>query len=130
MNYNPPVDAPAPLIVVVAEDEALIRMLAVDELIDAGFEIIEAAHAAEALAILNSRADGIHVLFSDIHMPGTMNGLELAHYVRTQWPWIALLLTSGRACPTMDDMPADCRFIPKPYELHQVIHHLRDIAPV
>lgn len=118
-----------PVIVVVAEDETLVRMLMVDRLIDAGFEVIEAIDAAEVIAILNSRGDSIHVLFSDIHMPGAMNGLELAHHVRTLWPWIALLLTSGMASPTLDDMPVNCLFIPKPYELHHVIHHLRQISP-
>ena len=129
MSDNQPVDRPMPVIVVVAEDEVLVRMMTVARLSDAGFEIIEATDAAEAIEILNSREGGIHVLFSDINMPGAMNGLELAHHVRTRWPSIALVLTSGLASPTMSDMPLNCRFIPKPYKLHHVIHHLRQISP-
>ena len=111
--------------VVVAEDEALIRMLAVDVLVEAGFLVIEASHAAEALAALQVRAGQTHLLFTDIHMPGLMNGLELAHHVQRHWPWIALLIASGEFSPAADELPAGSRFLPKPYDLEHVVAHAR-----
>jgi CheY-like chemotaxis protein len=119
-----------PKIVVVAEDETLIRMLAVDVLIDAGFAVIEAGHADDALAILNSQATDIHVLFTDIHMPGSMDGLELAHHTRRHWPWIALLVASGKGKPSFAELPPGSRFLSKPYEPSHVVAHVRElIAP-
>ena len=70
--------------VIVVEDDALIRMVAADVLADAGFTVIEAGHAGEALALLEAHASGIHVLFTDIQMPGAMDGLALAHYASSQ----------------------------------------------
>ena len=93
--------APAVLIV---EDEALIRMGAVRMIEDAGFEVIEAANADEAIQILESRS-GIRVVFTDIHMPGSMDGLKLAHAVRDRWPPIKIIVTSGRELLTERDLP-------------------------
>jgi two-component system, response regulator PdtaR len=118
------------LIVVVAEDEALIRMMAVDVLTDEGFEVIEARHAEEALTILKSQAADIQLLFTDIHMPGPMDGLELAHHARSHWPWIALLLASGKARPTLAEMPAGSRFLSKPYDADHVVTHVRELMAV
>src|SRR5271166_817244 len=105
-----------PKTVVVAEDEAFIRMLAVEVLTTAGFDVVETAHAQEALVVLTSQASGIHVLFTDIHMPGRMNGLELAHHVRGRWPWINLLITSGNELPGPAELPEGTRFLQKPYD--------------
>ena len=96
---------PMPLVVVVAEDEALIRMMAVDALTEAGFAVVEAGHAEDALAVLAAQSNDIHVLFTDIHMPGSMNGLELTHHVRDHWPWIALIVASGKARPLAAELP-------------------------
>jgi CheY-like chemotaxis protein len=103
--------APAVLIV---EDEALIRMGAVRMIEDAGFEVIEAANADEAIQILESRS-GIRVVFTDIHMPGSMDGLKLAHAVRNRWPPIKIIVTSGRELLTEHDLPDGGRFLSKPY---------------
>jgi CheY-like chemotaxis protein len=112
----------ASVAVLVAEDDMLIRMMAVDALADAGFVVIEAVHAESALDVLSAQAEGIGALFTDIHMPGQMNGLELAHHVRGHWPWIGLLVASGNAAPTSADMPAGSRFLRKPYNpLHVVM---------
>jgi two-component system, response regulator PdtaR len=86
---------PDPILVLVAEDEELVRLVVVDALEDAGFEVIEAGHAEAALGILQIHAARIHVLFTDIHMPGTMDGLALCHHTAKNWPKIALLLTSA-----------------------------------
>jgi CheY-like chemotaxis protein len=119
---------PRSFVVMVAEDEAIVRMMAVDFLTDAGFVVLEAAHADEALAILKTGADGIHALFTDIHMPGSMTGLELAHYARQHWPWVALLIASGQGNPHSWELPACSRFIPKPYNPEQMVVHVRELT--
>ncbi len=111
-------------IVVVAEDDELIRMAVVDALNDAGFAVVEAGHAADALAILAREADSVQALFTDIHMPGSMDGLELGHHVQSHWPWIAVLVASGKARPSPSDMPTGSRFVEKPYRLSDVVGHL------
>ncbi|MDQ2765218.1 MAG: response regulator [Pseudomonadota bacterium] len=114
-------------IVLIAEDEVLIRTSAMAALVDSGFGVLEATHADHALTFLHSHPR-IHLLFTDIHMPGgTMNGLELAHHVHTTWPWIALLMVSGEAQPT--HMPPGCRFLSKPYHLDHVVAHVRSLLP-
>ena len=82
---------------------------------EAGFEVIEAANADEAIAILESRRD-IRVVFTDIHMPGSMDGLRLAHAVRDRWPPIEIIVTSGRERVGACDLPAGGRFFAKPYD--------------
>ena len=107
--------------VVLAEDEPLIRFLVADAMRDAGFEVMEAEHAEEALGHLRSRAAIIHLLFTDIHMPGQMSGHALASYVAEIWPHIALLVTSGE--PPVAQLPPGSIFLRKPYEpLHAVAH--------
>jgi two-component system, response regulator PdtaR len=101
--------------VLVVEDEFLVRAVAVAFLADAGFEIIEADHADAALTILESRAAGVTLLFTDITMPGELSGLDLAHHVQQLWPKIALLITSGAKRPQPEQLPRGSRFIPKPY---------------
>src|ERR1700688_385837 len=104
--------APAVLIV---DDEPLVRLCAVETVADAGFEVIEAANADEAIRILESRSD-IHVVFTDVHMPGSMDGLKLAHAVRNRWPPIKIIVTSGRDPVTEQDLPEGSRFFAKPYD--------------
>jgi CheY-like chemotaxis protein len=114
-------------IVIVAEDEAVIRMVTVDVLSDAGFCVLEAAHAAEALSHLQLRANEIHGLFTDVDMPGEMNGLDLAHHVSATWPWVVLLVTSGKPAPATHRLPAGSRFLPKPYDFNHVVQHVREM---
>ena len=110
-----------PKVIVLAEDEVLIRMGAVAALTAAGFQVIEAAHATEALSFLQSSATITHLLFTDIHMPGDMNGLDLAHHARRHWPWIALLIASGDVHPQVWELPAGGRFLPKPYDVDDMV---------
>ena len=100
--------------VLVVEDEGLVRCDAAETLRDAGLRVVEAADAEEALALVAGR-DDIAVLFTDIDMPGDMNGLELARRVRELHPAIHLLVTSGQITPTRAEMPDDGAFIAKPY---------------
>ncbi len=114
-------------IVVVVEDETLIRLFVCEALTEAGFDVVEAKHADAAVAVLRARAEEIHALFTDIHMPGSMNGLALAHLSRRSWPWIALLIASGLARPQLEEMPHGSRFLPKPYHPDHVVGHLREM---
>ena len=87
--------AEPPTNVLVVEDEMVLRMRAVDIVEDAGFTAVEAVNADEALAILESRSD-ISLLFSDVQMPGSMDGLKLAYAVHERWPSIKIILVSGQ----------------------------------
>jgi len=114
---------PLPIVLVV-EDEPILRMNAVTIVEDAGFEAIEASNADEAVAILESRND-IRIVFTDIDMPGSMDGLKLAAAVRGRWPPIELILTSGHVDVRKEDMPARGVFLPKPYDPHRVAKTLQ-----
>lgn len=118
---------PANPTVLVVEDEPFVRFVARDILEDAGFEVIEVAEAAEALDVLRART-GIVLLFTDIHMPGPLDGLELARRVASGWPKIKLALTSGRARPREDEMPAGALFVPKPYHPSLLARQLRRLV--
>jgi DNA-binding NtrC family response regulator len=116
-------------VVIVVDDEALIRMAAKYALEDADFVAMEAGSAEEAIEILEHEADSIHVVFTDIRMPGDMNGVELARHVRRHWPHIGLIAASGHARLQPEGLPRGCRFVPKPYDLDEVVDHIRDLAP-
>ena len=105
--------------ILIVEDEVLIRQLSVDQLEMAGYDVLEAGSAAEAITILESGAD-ITVLFTDVNMPGDLDGLELARLVHDRWPNIQLLVTSGGGRVAPGDVPDDGRFMPKPYSLNQM----------
>ena len=107
---------PIPLrpVVLLVEDEPLVRMDAADILENAGFEVIEAADAGAAREALDRRKD-IHVLFTDVQMPGPMNGLDLAWLVHNHWPDVCLVITSGHLRPDRDRLPDTAVFIAKPY---------------
>jgi CheY-like chemotaxis protein len=117
-----------PVNILVVEDEMLIRSLAVDVLEEAGFNVIEAADADEAVGILQVRSPEVHVVFSDVHMPGRMDGVELAVHVRACWPWIGVMLTSGKPVPRLEGIWPDINFLKKPYVLDEVISLLHEIA--
>jgi two-component sensor histidine kinase/CheY-like chemotaxis protein len=112
--------------VLVVEDEMVLRMRAVDIVEDAGFTAVEAVSADEALEILESRSD-ISLLFSDIQMPGSMDGLKLAHAVHDRWPSIKIILVSGLVKVSDADKPTDSRFFGKPLEVKQMIAELQEM---
>ncbi len=105
--------ADQPLLVLVAEDEELIRILANEILSEAGFGVLEAADGKEALGILEARPD-VSMLFSDVDMP-FLDGFSLARLVAVRWPHMPVLITSGKTSPNFGDLPASARFLPKPY---------------
>jgi DNA-binding NtrC family response regulator len=108
-------DAKNACAVLVVEDEALVRIIAIELLKDAGMEVCEAGHADEAIPILEAHND-ISVLFTDVRMPGSMNGYALAHYVHGRWPHIKIIVTSGHTRVREDSLPIGAVFMPKPYD--------------
>lgn len=114
-------------VVLIVEDEFLLRMDAVDMIAGAGFEVVEAANADQAIEILESRRD-ITVVFTDIQMPGSMDGLKLARAIRGRWPPIKIIATSGHANVGEPDLPAGGRFLPKPYSPLQVTGVLHELT--
>jgi len=113
-----------PAIVLVVEDEMLLRMRAVDMVEDAGYTSVEAVDADEAVAILESRSD-IALLFTDVQMPGSMDGLKLAHTVHKRWPPIKIILVSGQLKLDTVEIPIDSRFFGKPLEAGEMIAQMQ-----
>ncbi|MBX3536407.1 MAG: response regulator [Chelatococcus sp.] len=119
--------APPRPVVLVVEDDAFQLMTAVDMAADAGFEVLEAHNADEAIAILESRSD-IRIIFTDVEMPGSMDGLKLAAAVRDRWPPVEIIVTSGKGLPDDWTMPERGAFFPKPYDSHRVLAKMREFA--
>ncbi|HEY5047993.1 MAG TPA: response regulator [Rhizomicrobium sp.] len=105
------------------DDEWLLRWRARELLEGAGYQVVEAANADEALKILGRRAD-IALLFTDINMPGSLDGLQLAHEVHKRYPFVKLLITSGKVAPARESIPEEGVFISKPYSAESVVRHL------
>jgi two-component system, response regulator PdtaR len=114
-------------IILIVEDEYLVRMNAAAMMEDAGFDVLEAGNADEALRLLEGNPD-ISIVFTDIEMPGSMNGLKLAHAVTGRWPPIRVIATSGRFSVRDGDLPSGGRFLPKPYNAAQILGALRDMG--
>jgi CheY-like chemotaxis protein len=114
-------------VVLIVEDEFLLRMNAVDMIAGAGFAVVEAANADQAIEILESRPD-ITVVFTDIQMPGSMDGLKLARAISGRWPPIKIIATSGQLLVSETDLPEGGRFLPKPYSPGQIAGVLRELT--
>lgn len=113
--------------VLVVEDDFLLRMDAVQMLEEAGFHVLEATDAAEAITLLETHLD-INLVFTDIDMPGAMNGVRLAQAVRGRWPPIKIIATSGHSNFSRDDLPLGSLFIPKPYGFPSIVSAIRDLT--
>ncbi len=114
-------------VVLVVEDELLLRMDAVDMIAGAGFDVVEAVDADQAIEILEGRQD-IAVVFTDIQIPGSMDGLKLARAVRGRWPPIKIVATSGHIGLNESDLPEGGRFLSKPYSSVELRGVLRDLT--
>jgi CheY-like chemotaxis protein len=114
-------------VVLIVEDEFLLRIDAIDMVAAAGFEVLEAGNADEAIEILEARPD-VTVVFTDIQMPGSMDGLKLAQAIRGRWPPIKIIATSGRPNVGARDLPEGGRFLPKPYSPRQVAGMLHELT--
>lgn len=114
-------------LVLVVEDEFLIRMATADAIRDAGFDVLEAGNADEALVALEGRGD-IRVVFTDIRMPGSMDGAKLAHAIRQRWPPIRIMATSGQVPLEKLELPAGTLLFPKPYTAEDVAWTLQALT--
>jgi DNA-binding NtrC family response regulator len=113
--------------VLLVEDEPLIQMYATDVLEDERFEVITAETADAALQVREAGAD-VQVLFTDVRMPGSLDGCELAQVVHERWPQVGLLVTSGHVKLRDIDLPDDGHFISKPYKPEHMIRKIREVA--
>jgi len=113
--------------VLVVDDEPWLRMALSDAFTDAGYVVTEAANAAEALAVLQAQRD-IGVVLTDIQMPGSMDGLRLARYIRDAYPPIALIVASGAVRPQSDELPADAIFLAKPIDVPLLVTRIAELV--
>ncbi|WP_432254392.1 response regulator [Limimaricola sp. AA108-03] len=115
--------------VLVVEDEPLIRMEAIDMMEEAGFRVFDAGSADEAVALME-RHEEIGILFTDVDMPGAMNGLGLAAHVRDHWPQVFIVIASGVINIDTTALPEGCSVYPKPYPTNQILAELKRVACV
>jgi two-component system, response regulator PdtaR len=113
-------------VVLIVEDEYLVRTGTRAAVEIAGFDVLEAGDADEAIAILAARND-VSLIFTDVHMPGSMDGLKLAHFVRDRWPPVKIVATSARVRITESDLPEGERFLPKPYSAADIASTLHEL---
>jgi CheY-like chemotaxis protein len=112
--------------ILVVEDEPLLRMYAADLLEENGFGVVEAANADAALKLLETR-DDVRLLFTDVRMPGSCNGMDLARQVHARWPHILLVITSGHLRPAEEEIPDHGHFIAKPYRATELLGEVNDM---
>jgi len=126
-SVGEPVPAPPPTILVV-EDDVLVRNLAAAYLRESGFEVIEATSADEAIRVLQAEVR-VDIVFSDIQMPGSMDGVGLAHWVRRERPWLKVILTSGaaRTAKEAGDLCEHGPILAKPYDNAELERHIRSL---
>lgn len=111
-------------VILIVEDNAVIRMGAVDLVVHAGYEALEASNAEDAIRLLEARTD-IVLVFTDVGMPGTMDGIKLAHYIRNRWPPVKLIVASGRSIVEQSRLPEGTHFFPKPYNDGTIVEQIR-----
>jgi CheY-like chemotaxis protein len=110
--------------ILVVEDEVLVRMVVADELRNAGYTVIEASNAHEAVDLLRNSVD-VRLIFSDVRMPGTMDGVGLARIVRAEFPMIKIVLTSANL--TCHDWADHDGFFPKPYDATEITNRIKTL---
>ena len=113
--------------VLVVEDEPITRMDVVDQLEEGGFKVFEAPDADRAIKILEANP-AIRILFTDVDMPGSMDGLKLAAAVRDRWPPIRIVVASGLRKVNLDALPGDSRFFSKPYNVNEIAATMRSMV--
>jgi DNA-binding NtrC family response regulator len=118
---------PSSPVILIVEDDLIILMHAASFLGDAGFQTVTASNADAAVLILGARLD-IRLVFTDVDMPGSMNGMKLASAVRKRWPPIELIITSGKPGPSAADLPARGLFFSKPYRPNDIIDAARSFS--
>ena len=114
-------------VILIVEEEFLIRMHAAQMITEAGYDVVEAKNADDAIVILETRRD-IRVVFTDLQIPGSMDGLKLAHAVRHRWPPIHIVATSAYDASLKDELPAGSVFLPKPYNEREIVGTLHALT--
>jgi CheY-like chemotaxis protein len=120
-------DSGEPVVVLVVEDEPLIRAFAADMLEDAGFEVVESPTADHAVTVLKKRPD-VRVVFTDVHMPGRLSGFHLARHIEDHHQRVGVVVTSGKAGPQPGDMSPKAKFLFKPYRTEALVRAVREMA--
>lgn len=110
-------------VILLVEDEPLVRLVAADLLTEAHFRVIEAADAQEALTVLKAEVE-VDVVLSDVEMPPGMNGYELAWQIHRDWPCMGIVMSSGREWPRANDLPPGAVFLAKPYSHATLMSHV------
>jgi CheY-like chemotaxis protein len=111
-------------VVLVVEDEPFVRLLGVDLLEEAGFAVLEACNADEALSLLEAHPE-VRAVFSDVEMPGSLDGLGLARRICQRWPQVGIVLTSGHRVRA-EVSPWEGRFLPKPYDGKALVRQIEE----
>ena len=106
------------------EDQPIIRFAAVDFLNSAGFEVLEARDADDAIRILDAHVD-VSLVFTDVEMPGSMDGIRLTHYIRGRWPKVYFIVASGRRIVEEHQLPHGSKFFPKPYDESSIVSEMK-----
>jgi two-component system, response regulator PdtaR len=118
-------EIPPNALIVVVDDDVFERMGASSMFLDAGYRVLEAENADEALRFFETNAN-IRLLFTDVSMPGSMSGSDLAHQVAERWPGVGIILASG--LPRPHKLPLSMLFHDKPYEPTAVLRHAREMT--
>jgi two-component system, response regulator PdtaR len=121
-----PSGTPDPISILIVEDEVLVRAFGAGIFADAGFRTIEAANSDEALHLLGADAK-VNLLFTDVNLPGAIDGLALARQASRRWPHIGIIVVSGQSMPQPHELPAGARFHRKPYDPDIVVRHAREL---
>ena len=116
-----------PATILVVENEAIVRMEAAASLTDLGLTVLTADGADQAIALLDSHPE-IEILFTDLKMPGSMDGMRLTHHVRGRWPPVKIIVASGLWTTKLSDLPTGSVFLAKPYAPDALIAALRDVS--
>jgi DNA-binding NtrC family response regulator len=114
--------------VLIVDDEPTIRQVLIEMLSESEFQTLEAESASQALRTLRKAGAGISVLVTDVRMPGTLNGLDLAKFTRNSWPWIKVIVTTGFAESVEQELPQNVRFLPKPWKPEQMMSNILGAA--
>ena len=113
--------------ILVVEDEPLIRLGLASVIEEAGYDVLEAVNADEAVRQLEKH-DDVSLVLTDVDMPGSMDGIKLAHYVRGKWPPIQLVVISGKVGVRPGELPSGARIVSKPYQEPALIHLVRSMV--
>ena len=113
--------------VIVVDDEPILRFMFSEVLQDAGYTVSDAPTADEALAMLEGGCEA-RVVVTDVHMPGELDGFELATVIADRWPHIGVVITSGRLRPSPDDLPDESRFLSKPVSPATLTSTVQEVA--